>query len=82
MLKSLSDYRLEDMCVVDSRNFKNKNSNGKKKKNPIIPLIIIVVLAVLMLLIQYFMLDIMSAVYNQAEPESTSMIIDVIKRVI
>ncbi|MCI6164540.1 MAG: hypothetical protein MR675_05085 [Lachnospira sp.] len=67
--------------MVDSRNFKKGNTNGKKKKNPIIPLIIIVVLAVLLLLLQYFMLDIMSAVYNQAETENTSMIIDAAKQI-
>lgn len=47
--------------MVDSRNFKNYGNNGKKKKNQIIPLIIIVVLALVLVAIQWFIMDIVSA---------------------
>jgi flagellar basal body-associated protein FliL len=55
---------------VNSKTFKNSN-NGKKKKNQIIPLIIIVILALLLVLVNYVMMDINNAVYEQTHQTTT-----------
>jgi cytoskeletal protein RodZ len=50
---------------VNSSHF-NKNNNKKngdwKKRHPWVPLVVIVIIALLMILINYFMIDIMTAV--------------------
>lgn len=49
--------------MVDSRNFKKQNQKGKGlKKHKWIPLVVIVILAIVLILIQYVMLDILTAV--------------------
>jgi flagellar basal body-associated protein FliL len=50
---------------VNSKTFKNNNS--KKKKNQLIPLIIIVILALLLVLVNYVMMDINNAIYEQSQ---------------
>lgn len=49
--------------MVDSRNFKKQNQKGEGlKKHKWIPLVVIVILAIILILIQYVMLDILTAV--------------------
>ncbi len=49
--------------MVDSRNFKKQNQKGEGlKKHKWIPLVVIVILAIVLILIQYVMLDILTAV--------------------
>lgn len=49
--------------MVDSRNFKKQNQKGEGlKKHKWIPLVVIVILAIILILIQYVLLDILTAV--------------------
>lgn len=51
------------LIMVDSRNFKKQNQKGEGlKKHKWIPLVVIVILAIVLILIQYVMLDILTAV--------------------